>query len=451
MSKPTSEDIVYAADRTSRRDMRSKHPMARRRRRALAASIIATVCILAPMAVAAPSQATPPVAADPAEIGKWHAIAARTVAVEHGTPAATMSFYFSLASIAMYDAVVTIEGGYRPYAPQPRAQANASPEVAAATAAYRVLSHYFPKSADNLAVDYAASLSDIPDGVGKVHGTRVGEAAAAALIAQRGDNGVDTSIKLPPQSGIGAWIPTPDAYAQMAVPWLGFATPYTLDSATQFPWPGPYAVNSPEYTKDFNEVKDYGAKLGSLRDDTQTEIALFWNAAPPLQMQAAMTTQVAERGLDIAEAARAFALLNVSIADSQIACWREKYESAYWRPVTAIRAADDGNDATEGDPNWTPLLETHPHPDYPSGHACVMGAASGTLSHLFGATSIDLDVFSAFTKTTRHFDTTAALDAETMNARVWIGFHFRKATIDGNAMGHTVSDWVSSHYFQKTD
>ena len=80
-----------------------------------------------------------------------------------------------------------------------------------------------------------------------------------------------------------------------------------------------------------------------------------------------------------------------------------------------------------------------------------MGAASGTLSHLFGATSIDLDVFSAFTKTTRHFDTTEALDTETMNARVWIGFHFRKATIDGNAMGHTVSDWVSSHYFQKSD
>ena len=348
MSKPTSEDIVYAADRTSRPDMRSKPPIAPRRRRALAASIIATACILAPMAVAAPSQATPPVAADPAEIGKWHAIAVRTVATEYGTPAATMALYFSLASIAMYDAVVTIEGGYQPYVPQPRAHANASPEVAAATAAYRVLSHYFPKSADKLAADYATSLSDIPEGVGKVHGTRVGEAAAAALIAKRGNNGVDTSIKLIPEPGIGSWIPTPNTYAPMAVPWLGFATPYTLESATQFPWPLPYEVNSPEYTTDFNEVKDYGAEKGSLRDQTKTDIALFWNAAPPVQMQVSLTTEVAERGLDIAEAARAFALLNVSIADTQIACWREKYESAYWRPVTAIRAAaDDGNDATE--------------------------------------------------------------------------------------------------------
>jgi hypothetical protein len=391
------------------------------------------------------------VAADPAEIGKWHAIAARTVATENGTPVAAMAFYFSLASIAMYDAVVTIEGGYEPYVAQPRAHANASPEVASATAAYLVLSHYFPASAGNLAIDYAASLADIPEGVGKVHGKRVGEDAAAALIAERGDNGVDKTITLPPQSGIGAWVPTPDAYAEMAVAWLGFATPYTLDSATQFPWPGPDPVDSAEYAVDYLEVKDYGAQLGSLRDATQTETALFWNAPPPLQMQVSMTAQVAERGLDIAEAAQAFALLNVSIADSQVACWRQKYDAAYWRPVTAIRTADDGNDATETDANWTPLVQTHPYPDYPSGHGCVMGAASGTLGHLFGAQSIDLDVFSAATGTTRHYDDTAVLDAETINARTWIGLHFRKATIDANAMGHTVSEWVSTHYFQETD
>jgi len=421
------------------------------RRRAIAVAIAATVCILAPVAVAAPSQAAPPVASDPASISKWHAIIARTVAAENATPVPAMAFYFSLASIAMYDAVVTIEGGYEPYLPQPRAHAHASPEVAAATAAYRVLTHYFPTSADNLAADYAASLAEVPEGVGKVHGKRVGEAAAASLIAERGDNGVDKTKTLPPQSGIGAWVPTPDAYLEMAVAWLGFATPYTLDSATQFPWDGPYDVDSAEYAVDYLEVKDYGEKVGSLRDAPQTETALFWSAAPPLQLQVSMTAQVAERGLDIAEAARAFALLNVSVADSQVACWRQKYDAAYWRPVTAIRTADDGNPWTEPDADWTPLVQTPAYPDYPSGHGCVMGAASGALSHLFGADSIDLDVFSAVTQTTRHYDDTATLDEETMNARIWLGLHFRKAMTDANAMGHTVSGWVSSHYFQETD
>ena len=421
------------------------------RRRAIAVAIAATVAVLASVAVAAPSQATPRVADDPATISKWHAIAARTVATENATPVPAMAFYFSLASIAMYDAVVTIEGGYEPYVSQPRAQAHASPEVAAATAAYRVLSHYFPTSADNLATDYAASLATVPEGVGKVHGKRVGEAAAAALIAERGDNGVDKTITLPPQSGIGAWVPTPDAYAPMAVAWLGFATPYTLDSATQFPWDGPDPVGSAEYAADYLEVKDYGAKVDSLRSDAQTQTALFWSAAPPLQLQVAMTAQVAERGLDIAEAAQAFALLNVSVADSQVACWRQKYDAAFWRPVTAIRTLDDGNAATEPDAEWTPLIQTPAYPDYPSGHACVMGATSGALTQLFGADSIDLDVFSSVTQTTRHFDTTAALDEETMNARIWLGLHFRKAMTDANAMGHGVSEWVGSHAFEKTD
>lgn len=426
--------------------------MTLRRRRILAAAIAAAVCVLAPLAVAAPSQAAPPVAADPAEIGRWHAITARTVATENATPVPAMPLFFSLASLAMYNAVVTIEGGYEPYVSQPRAKAHASPEVAAATAAYRVLRHYFPASADNLAVDYAASLADVPNGVGKVHGKRVGEAAAAAIIAERGDNGIDRSIVLAPQSGVGAWIPTPDAFAPMAVPWLGFATPYTLDSATQFAWPGPDPVASAAYAQDFTEVKDFGAKTDSARTPTQTEIALFWSAAPPLQLQVSMTAQIAERGLDIAEAAHAFALLNTSVADSLISCWREKYDSAYWRPVTAIRmAADDGNGATDADEDWTPLILTPPYPDYPSGHACVMGAASGTFAHLFGAGSIDLDVSSGVTGTTRHFDTTAALDAETMNARIWLGIHFRKAMTDANAMGHVVAGWAGSHYFQETD
>ncbi len=80
-----------------------------------------------------------------------------------------------------------------------------------------------------------------------------------------------------------------------------------------------------------------------------------------------------------------------------------------------------------------------------------MGATSGALTQLFGADSIDLDVFSSVTQTTRHFDTTAALDEETMNARIWLGLHFRKAMTDANAMGHRVSEWVGSHAFEKTD
>jgi hypothetical protein len=103
-----------------------------------------------------------------------------------------------------------------------------------------------------------------------------------------------------------------------------------------------------------------------------------------------------------------------------------------------------------GSAQATPLVQTPPYPEYASGHACVTGAATGAFGSLFGEDSIDLNVSSSVTGTSRHYDTTDALDEETMNARIWLGIHFRRAMIDGNQLGHDVADWGITHYFQPT-
>ena len=410
---------------------------------------VAAICLATPAVIAAPSHAVPPVGSDPAVVTEWNAIAARTIFTENASPIPSSALYFAFVSIAMHDAVVAIEGRYKPYTDQPRAQANASPEVAAATAAYRVLSYYFPLSAENLAADYAAALAGVSDGVGMVHGKRVGGAAADQVIQLRQNDGRGAAVSLNVVPGPGVWRPTPEAFAPMAVPWLGFVKPLLLDSPTQFTLPGPDALDTDAYAQDFAEVKAYGAKEGSSRSTAQTQTALFWNANAVLQFQVALRDQVTRRGLDIVDSARAFALLNTASADALIACWRAKYDHAYWRPITAIKMGDtDGNDATEPDPAWTPLVPNPPYPEYPSGHACITGAASGTLSNLFGANAIDLNVSSGVT--TRHYDIAESLDQETMNARIWLGIHFRKAMTDGNRLGHDVSDWATAHYFQPT-
>jgi hypothetical protein len=398
-----------------------------------------------------PGAASLTVASDPAVIAEWNAIAARTILSENATPVPASALYFGFVSLAVYDAVVAIEGGYEPYAQQPPVNAPASSEAAAATAAYRVLSHYFPASADKLAADYAASLADVPAGAGLVHGTRVGEAAAAAIIQLRQNDGRGAAVSLTVAPAPGVWRPTPEAFAPMAVPWLGFVTPLVLDSPTQLRLPGPDGLGTSAYARDFAEVRAYGALQGSARTPAQTGTALFWNANPVLQYQAALRDQVTGRGLDIRSSARAYAMLGATTADSLIACWRAKYDHAYWRPITAIRlAATDGNPGSMPDPNWTPLVPTPPYPEYTSGHACVTGAATGTFSNLFGATSLDLMVASSVTLTTRRYDTAAALDAETMNARIWLGLHFRKAMTDGNRLGHRVADVAASRHFEPT-
>jgi hypothetical protein len=410
-------------------------------------SAMLTAGLATSIVVVPPSQAAAGTG-DPAVITTWNAIAARTIFTENATPVPVSSLYFGFVSIAVYDAVVAIDGGYRPYLKQPPVRGRASTEAAAATAAYRVLSHYFPGSAQNLATDYAGSLDGIPDGTAKTRGQQVGDTAAASLIAARLHDGIGAGITLDVTPAPGVWRPTPDAFAPMLAPWLGFVRPFALKSPTQVRLPGPDPITSKAYARDFAEVKAMGAKDGSARTPAETETALFWNAPAVAQYNAALRDRVTRSRMDIVRTARAFALLGTSVGDALIACWRAKYDYAYWRPITAIRLADtDGNRATTADPTWTPLVPTPPYPDYVSGHACLTGASSEIFSRLFGARSIDLDVSSSVTATTRHYATAAALDAETKNARIWLGLHFRQAMDDGNRLGHRVATWTASHEF----
>src|SRR5215207_8739167 len=252
--------------------------------RYLTIALVATGCVAAQTLLPTSSQAGPNVAADPAVITTWNGITARTLA-ENAVPIPTSGLYYGFVSLAVYDAVVTIEGGYEPYSAQPRAHASASPEVAAATAAYRVLSYYFPASAGKLSADYVTSLSGArtDDDVSMVHGKRVGEAAAASIILTRQQDGRGATVPLDVVVAPGVWRPTPDAFASMLVPWLGFVRPLALASPTQIPLAGPDALGTDAYARDFAEVKAYGAKNGSARTAAQTETAMFFNFNSVLQ------------------------------------------------------------------------------------------------------------------------------------------------------------------------
>ena len=403
----------------------------------------------------ATTHADPPVARDAGVIIRWNEITERTL-FENAQPIPTSLLFYGFSALAMYDAVVSIEGRFEPWSELPRPHAHASSEVAAATAAYRVLSHYFPNSAAALTADYEAALAEIPNGVGKVHGIRVGEDAAGALITRRADDSINAPVPQPQNEPFdpGEWRPTPPTMTPMVGPWLGFVDPLLLPSPTHIPLAGPPALDSVEYAAEFAEVRDYGGAV-SERTPEQTATALFHTVAPRIQHLEAIRDQIADRDLDIVDSARALAVFNSSLADVSIACWRAKYDFKFWRPVTAIALADtDGNPATEVVLGWAPLRNTPPYPDYVSGHACFTGAVSGSLDNLFGAGPLS----PAYTMPSlvdgvpdRSYTSTDALDTETMNARIWNGFHFRSAMSDGNALGHAVADYAVANYFQPTE
>jgi hypothetical protein len=412
-------------------------------------AVVVVAVLLAAPALTTSAAAAPLVARDAAVITTWDAIAVRTIIVEAQKPPPVAQLYLGFVSAAVYNAVVTIDGRFTPYTKQPRSHRPALSAASAASAAYRLLSHYFPTSADPLFADYRASLAKIPDGSAKIRGVRVGEQSAAAIVRLREGDGRDAAITLDGPPGPGVWRPTPPAFAPMLAPWLGFVRPLLLDSPTQLPLAGPDRLTSAAYARDFNEVKADGAAASTTRTPAQTETARFFSDNLVVQYQAGLRDLATRQRLDITESARLFAILNTTSADALIACWRAKYDFAFWRPSTAIQLADtDHNPATTADPTWTPLVANPPYPDYPSGHACLTGATSNGLAYLFGARHINLAVSSALTGTTRQYRTAQDLDRDTMNARIWLGIHFRTAMTDGNQLGHRVSHWALGHYFQ---
>ncbi len=287
---------------------------------------------------------------------------------------------FAMVHVAIHDALNAIDRRSQPYAFDGQAPAGTSPEAAVAAAAHDVLVALFPQLPSDLGftpaaatdlVDaaYAAALAAIPDTPAKAQGILIGQAAAAAILDLRDADGANT----PPFLDF-TYVPGPNPGDFQFIPGLPFAafpnwgnvTPFVLTSSSQYRPKAPYAVTSKKYAADFNEVKTLGAADSTTRTAEQTEIALFWvEGSPPGWNRIARIVSV-QHGLDLWENARLFGLLNLASADAYIADFENKYFYEFWRPITAIRAADtDGNPDTVADPTWDSLRESPPVPDTP--------------------------------------------------------------------------------------
>jgi hypothetical protein len=84
-------------------------------------------------------------------------------------------------------------------------------------------------------------------------------------------------------------------------------------------------------------------------------------------------------GRSAVQNARMFARVAMTEFDEGLAMVDAKMHYQFWRPITAIRDADqDGNDATARDANWVPFINTPNHPEYPCGH-CGYASAMATV------------------------------------------------------------------------
>ena len=380
----------------------------------------------------------------------WNAIASRTVSTQNPFFQAR---FMSITQLAVFEAVNAVNGGYEPYLGSIVAADGASAEAAAIAAAHRVLVTYFPLSAAALDADRAASLAAIPDGAAKTAGIAVGEAAALAMIALRASDGSSPpAFHLPGSTLAGEWQLTPSCSALGGVlyHWSGL-TPFGIDEAAAFiPGPPP-ALGSNRYAKDYNEVRRVGSMTSTERPAEKTDVARFYASISPSAVANSAARQLAAaRGDSLSENAWALALINMSINDSLIVSFATKYTYNLWRPETAIRAGDtDGNDKTEQDLTYVPLILTPCFPAYPSNHASGTNGGLEILRRVYGTAGLSLDILNATLGVTRHYTSLNDIAADVDDARVYGGIHFRFDQVAGNKVGRSVATYVYKHNLRK--
>ncbi|HKQ38831.1 MAG TPA: vanadium-dependent haloperoxidase [Verrucomicrobiae bacterium] len=384
----------------------------------------------------------------------WNTLILNAIRTNKASPPVA-SRQMAILHTAMFDAVNGIRPQYEAYRVRGNVLPAASEEAAAAAAARKVMVALYPNNAALYDAGLQSTLSGIRNPVAKKHGVAWGEKVAGDIMMWRSTDGAAIPIGYTPGTRVGDWQPTPPVFLPALLPQWGSVVPFGVGSVVPFRPPGPPALNSAQWAADFNETKRLGAVNSVDRTPDQTLIAQFWaNGAgtetPPGHWNRIAKSISDAQRLSLLENARLFALLNIAMADAAIICWDCKFTYNFWRPVTAIRNGDlDGNDATEEDPSWTPLLVTPNFPEYTSGHSTFSGAGARVIETFFGTDDITFTVDSdGAPGQFRTFHKVSSAADESGMSRIYGGIHYQSANQWGLASGRAAADYISSHLLQ---
>jgi hypothetical protein len=281
----------------------------------------------------------------------------------------------SQVALAMFEATNAIEQRFESYlGGVPSPQPGASPEAAAAAAAYTVLISLFPDQRAAFEEAYAFALARVPDGAPESNGVALG-VRAGELVLARGER-IESAhaAQYRPRTIPGVWAPT---LRPVFDSWELTMRPWFMDRADQLRPGPPPALTSARYARDVAEVQRLGRIDSTDRRPEQTSSVMLWqsiNISPALRQVAALP------GRTLAQNARFYALMSMASDDAYLAVTDAKLHYGFWRPIAAIRYADqDGNDITTADPDWEPYRTTPVHPEYPCAH-CITGAAHAAVA-----------------------------------------------------------------------
>jgi len=262
-----------------------------------------------------------------------------------------------------------------------------------------------------------------------------------------------------PLNNEGSWFPTPPGYIAAVEPYFGKLRPFFIDSVVRFIPPPPAPFNKDKFSV-FYTLMNSVYQTGKSLTKQQREIAAFWDCNPfALNDQGHLKVGIkkispgahwmgiagiacTKQDLSFDSSMMVHGVLAATLTDAFICCWNEKYRSNRIRPETAIRKYID--------PEWEPLLQTPPFPEYISGHSVVSGASAEILSLFFGNTFNYTDsVEKDFGLPPRSFRSFREAAHEAAVSRYYGGIHFMDANVNGLQQGERIGKYVLSSYLKQ--
>lgn len=357
----------------------------------------------------------------------------------------------AMTHLAMHDAANAVYPRYATYKFKER-DAAADPIAAVTTAAYTVLVHEIPAKKNFLDSAWQQSLALIKKTEAKRRGIALGKKAAQAILDDRAKDGAaaDPLGQIAPSTAPGVYQAVPPFNIVFAPHWENVKL-FSLHTKDQFR-PGPHpALNSAEYAAAYNEVKEKGKLNSTVRQADQTAYAKFWYEFSEAGWNRVARTAIINKKLNLLDAARVLALVDMAMADAYTAGWDAKFHYNFWRPYTAIRNAEsDNNEATASEKNWEPSEPTPPVHDYPSTHSALGNAGATVLARLIGDNiPFTMTSFTAIPSgSTRPFKSFSQAANENADSRVMAGIHFRFSCEAGQELGNKIGHWTVDNYLK---
>jgi hypothetical protein len=388
----------------------------------------------------------------PDPVLQWNAITLATATAAGKDPIAQQRI-LSIVHLAIFDAVNAITGEYEPYLGSTGAEPGASAKAAAVAAAHSVLIEFLPDQAATLDAARASSLARIEDGPAKEAGVALGATAARAMIEHRANDGFETpDFYIPASTEPGAWQLTSGCRPEGGILLhLRLVKPFAIERSDQFRADPPPPLTSRRYARDLNELKAVGGLDSPNRPPDRADVARFYAAVLNVSTWNPVARQVAlAQKRSLSENARAFALLNIAMTDALISVFDSKYHYTFWRPETAIAAADaDDNSRTDPDAAFKPFITTPCHPSYPAGHGVTAGAASRVLERIYGAGPHVIEMVNPAAPDVRlEYTTVQEIADDIDDARIYGGIHFRFDQQAGVRQGRRVASHILRHHFR---